>query len=373
MKTIALEELDERNGYLIDMGSTLDLFRPPTDNFLRGAGQWNAILDLWHRENGRLPGSAWETVVALSPPHVQHAIEIMVTADELAIDAVLLEDGYPVLGFDLSEAWVCQKGILVAADLALKTRQLVRNELMEFHSDLVSRFGTHPGLFHEGDRRCHDHGSGLLPMSCFEHSYEHPLRALYYLRLSEVSKVHCFLSEAKRNYIEDLRVSAKVVPDPHDEVRKAVLAELGNPDDLLPPVAEIVLLHALDSGKSPGDALVDVRNSTEAQEYRNRLRDLRRGARVPTVGGRAEVEAYFAELRDLGKIWMKDPYNRVKYDIGKADKVVSAIPPAGALLAQILPDRAKEALGTLFASPDLVHLFISRWFRTERKTEDLVR
>ena len=373
MRTIGLEELDERNGYLIDLGSTVDLFSPHTDNFLQGSYQWNAILDSWHAEGGRLQGAVWETMVSESSPEVQQAIEIMVTADELAIDGILVDDARSTLGFDLGESWVCKRGILVAADVALEKRQQVWKELVEFRSDLVNGFGTYPGLFHMGDKVSHDHGSGLLPMSCFENSQDHPLRALYYLRLSEMAKVHCFLSKTKRDYVEDLMASAKVVADPHDEIRKAVLAELRNPEELLPPITEIVLSHALDSGKSPGDALLDVRNSREAREYRNRLRSLRRGARVPTVGSRAEVEAYFSELRELGRIWARDPYDRVKYDTNRVEKAVSAIPRVGSLLAQILPHRAKQIFGRFVGRQDLVQLFISRWFRRERKTRDMFR
>ena len=383
MKMVALDKLDERNGYLIDLGSSLDLFDRDTDDFLRGKRRWNDILNVWHAGKGRLRGKAWEKVASITGRHVQQAIEIMVTADNLAIDSAVLEGHYMFRQGEkwmstekiLDESWASTQGILVAAEVPSATRQRVRSELAAFQDDLARIERANPELRRGGEFVDH------WPTDWYKYTSESLLRALYYLHLSEVAEVHCFLSDAKRGFLKRvMRISKEtgavpephLVPDPHDEVKKAVLSELRNPDDLLPPITEIVLVHALDSGKSPGDALMDVRNSTEAREYRKELSRLRTGARAPTVGSRAEVEAYFRELRNLGGIWMKDPYERVVYDTVGAGKAVSVIPRVGGLLAHFLPSRAKEILGTFVTPPDSVHLFISRWFRTERQAEELI-
>ena len=362
MNTIPLAQLDTRNGYLIDMSSALDLFGEYTDYFLCGRNQWNVVLDLWRQEKGRLRGQAWEKVAEATPPHVQQAIDILVTADQLAIDGVLLEGDHHFSS--LHSSWASTHGVLVAADVPSKTKHRVQKELEEFRRDICQiQVQPYPYLCDDWAPRTN----------------ENILRALYYSRLSEVAGVHCFLSKAKRDYMEYLlevgkktaTVSVTQIPNPHGEVMKAVLSELRNPDNLLPPIAEIVLVHALDSGKSPGDALLDVRNSAEAREYRQKLKDLRVGARAPTVGGRAEVEAFFRELRELGGIWIRDPYERVVYNTTRVHKALSAIPTVGPLLAHFLPRRAQEIAGRLVTRPNSVHLFISRWFRKEGQATNI--
>ncbi len=385
MQPVALGDLEYRNNYLIDLGSTLDLFGPDTDNLLSGNrdSRWPETLHWWRIRGQRPPDQLSMVFASMIRPHVHQAIEVMVTADQLAVDEALLEGSKSRLGFDLASSWVCKQGILAAAHVPLQTRQSVRHELAKYHSDLVRNFGDgYPSLFHAGDKRSHDHlfANNRLGLSWFANSNEHPLRALYYLRLSEISKVNCFLSKGKRDYIDELlRVAKEIsagrlpsaVPGPHEKVRDAVLSWLKDDDDLLPPIAEIVLVHALKSGKTPGNALLDVRNSAEAREYRNKLRELRWKDRIPTVSGRAEVEKYLHELRELGKIWVKDPHEKVLYDTSKVEKGVSAFPVFGALLAQILPNRAMQILGTSLTPPNMVHLFISRWFRREGKAENL--
>ena len=367
MTDIGLDELTFGNGYLIDLGSTLELFGAETDEFLRGSNRWNQVANVWHRLSDEQRGTAWESIAQITPPHVQQAIEILVTADTLAFDGILREYSIKSRGLTLGDSWACQKGILVGAIIPSDTREQVRSHLIKFRSDLVSRFGDgYSGLFHAGDKRCHDHLFRSSSKSWFAESNEHPLRALYYLHLSEISKVHCFLSKSKRDYIEELlRIGtrARNVPDAHQQIKEAVLSELSNVDELLPPVTELVLAQALEKGQSPGDALVDVRNSKDARAYRMQLSKLRTGARVPTVGSRAEVEKYFAELRKLGADWTKDPYEKIRYDTTKVEKAVSVIPRIGPFLSQILPDRANQILGMRLTKPDLVHLFISRWFR----------
>ena len=376
MSSLKLADLDDSNKYLIDLGSTLDLFGPETDKFLEGRGQWNLILNFWRDAGHDERGVAWEAVAGVATAEIQQALELLVTADTLAFDSALQARSGARLEFDLASSWVCRHEVLVPVDVPDEFRKQVRTELQQFRCHLDGDAPEFQALFHAADKHCHDHGFGMGGAgSWFAESSDHPLRALYYLLLSETAKVHCFLSRAKRQYIEDLsRVGRELknVDDPHRLVTDTVMGCLDKTPDLLPPVAEIVILHALDRQISPGKALLEVRYSDEATEYRRGLAKLRRGARVPTFSGQAEVVTFLDELRALSMVWLKDPHHLITHDTTWVDNMVSAIPNVGPILAQLLPEAAKQMIPTQWlADPAPFHLFISRWFRRDEKTKGL--
>ncbi len=393
MTNTQLAHLRSANNYLIDLGSTLDLFGPDTESFLEGRGRWEEVTQAWHRSEPRT--AVWDTIAELAGPDVQQALETMVTADKIGFDEALASGANDRLGFDLTASWPVRKGILSSVSVPQEVREQAWTEIVEHRNLLRTSFGEIPGLFHAGDKKCHDHGLQQAPPGrWFAESQDHPLRALYYLRLSEVAGVPCYLSRKKRLYIEDLVQRGRVgreLPDPHADVKSAALACLKNQEGVLPPVAETVIVEALDRGCSPGEALLKVRASAEAVAYRRKLRELRRGGRICTVAHQAEVEKYLNELRELSKTWKTDPYEGIEYDRTRAREMVSAIPKVGAmlssililngvtdvevtvavmagaasLLSQILPLKAGRLLGARLTEPDPVHLFVSRWFRRD--------
>jgi len=370
MTDLNLKDLRCANRYLIDLGSTLDLFGPRTDGFLRGGGKWNQVLQVWCEGRGR--DAVWEAIADLADHDVQQALETMVTADMIGFDEALQSGSKDRLGFDLTTSWAVQNHILASVSVPHEVREQAWSEIVKHRGDLTRSFGSERGLFHAGDKRCHDHGFEQRKRSeWFADSEDHPARALYYLRLSEVAQVPCYLSKKKRSYVDDLvRLGrrARGVDDPHREVKGAVLSCLAEQHGLLPPVAEVVIMQALEKQCSPGEALVEVRRSKEAGAYREKLRELRHGARVRTVAGRADVEAYLDELRVLGAIWKHDPYERIRYNTTKVEKAVSVIPMVGSLLSLILPRRVEQFLGTELGLADPVHVFVSRWFRRDTKS-----
>ena len=370
MTDFNLKDLHCANSYLIDLGSTLDLFGPRTDGFLRGEGAWSQVLQLWRE--GRRRAAVWEAIAGLADHDVQQAIETMVTADVIAFDQALESGSKGRLGFDLTSSWPVQHGILASVCVPHEVRERAWSEIVKHRNDLTTAFGSEPGLWHAADKRCHDHGFEHERRSkWFAKSQDHPLRALYYLRLSEVARVPCYLSAKKRSYIEALvrlGTTIRCVSDPHREVREAALSCLAEQHGVLPPVAEIVIRQALEGQCSPGEALVEVRGSKEAVAYREKLRELRLGATVCTVAGRADVETYLDQLRALSAIWKRDPYERIRYDTTKVEKAVSVIPMVGPLLSLVLPRKAEQALGVRLIPPDPVHLFVSRWFRRDTKS-----
>ena len=299
---------------------------------------------------------------------IQQAIELMVTADVIAFDSVLEGASSRRLGFRLSESWAYQNGLLAPVRVPGSVRERAWEEINQFHNPLVSKFGDrYPGLFHAADKRCHDHGRLVEHASggWFANSSEHPLRALYYLLLAESSQVHCYLSVAKRGYLDELgRIGRKVENsmDPHAEVKDAVLAFLDRHDDVLPPIAEVVLVHALENGLSPGDALLAVRQWPEAVGYRKKLGELRRSAHVPTVASQAEVKNYLDGVRGLGKVWKRDPYEVAGRRWTFVSAAVSGVPYVGPLVAQVVPEVAERIPAGWPGSPDQAKLFVSRWF-----------
>jgi len=370
MSNLRLAELDESNSYLIDLGSTLDLFGESTDDFLNGRHEWNEVLSVWarhgHGRHGHAHGMAWERIAQLASADVQQAIELLVTADHLAFDEALLPGSRDRLGFDLSKSWPFENGILVPVTIPDDVRHTAWADINVHANDLRQVFNVPVDLFHAADKNCHDHGSANSGGTWFANSDDHPLRALYYLRLSELAKVHCFMSPKKRRYFQYLLESGRSkanVPDPHRDVVNAVLTGLQTDDDLVPPITVLVILEALKHEVSPGKALLRLRAGREATAYRARLSDLRRGARIPILGTTAEVQTILNELRELGAIWTRDPLEHTVYNTLRVVNAVSAIPQVGPLLAQVLPPSATRFAGTLARPPDQVHLFISRWFR----------
>ena len=366
---LELEDLQKDNSYLIDLGSTLDLFGPATDDFLCGKSKWNEILSSWRwRDKPSRREAAWQTVAMEATREIQQAIELMVTADAIAFDAVLEGESSRRLRFQLSESWAYEKKLLAPVKVPGSVREAASEGIDQFGKDLVSRFGDgYPGLFHAWDKRCHDHGRLVEHgrAAWFANSSDHPLRALYYLLLAEFSHVHCFLSVTKRGYLDHLAGIGREIGeimDPHTEVKDAVLSRLNTQKDLLPPVAEIVLVHALEEQLAPGDALLAVRQGSEAVAYRQKLRELRHCAQIPTVACQAEVQGYLDELSELAKVWTHDPYKAVGEVSTPVTATVAGIPYVGPLMAQLVPKLAARIPEHWPGSPDQAKLFISRWF-----------
>ena len=370
---IAIDALRAKHSYLIDLGSTLELFGEATDQFLKGAGrQWNQAIACWNgKTNFGSPeiqrSTAWTCVAQAATREIQRAVEIMVTADQIAFDGILTVDPKK-LGFNLSQSWAFQKGILRPVEIAKEQRQERLKELIQISSDL-SKLNDLP-LWHQGDKTCHDYGFDLTSgISWFADSGDHPLRAIYYMHLSELAGVPVFMSEAKLRYLDKLldlgiQRNHKIV-DAHKKVKKHIVRESIPSDDILPPIFETVVVYALKKEISPGQALWEVRKSEEAKSYRQKLVDLRKQLTSLNLSHQEIANRYLDGLKSLAAGWSTNrEMTGTNYMVVK--ELLRLIPKVGGLLARILPSQIDK----LFHKPDPVHLFVSRWFKVDEEKLD---
>ena len=367
--TIAIDELRAKHSYFIDLGSTLELFGEATDRFLNGWNDnWSQARSLWHGKTNLGPPEiqrymAWTCVAQAATREIQRAIEIMVTADQIAFDGILTIDPKK-LGFDLSQSWAFQKGILMPAEIAEEQRQESLKKLIQVRSDL-SKLNELP-LWHQGDKTCHDYGFDLTSgISWFANSVDHPLRAIYYMHLSELAGIPVFMSEAKLRYLEELLKLGIQRNSRIDDAHKKVKDEIIRQPIKLPPIFETVVVYALENDIPLAHALLEVRKSEEAKSYRKKLIELREQLNIQNAPYQDLVDRYLKELKCFAADWPN-----VGQTDGKAyivvEELLRKIPYAGGFLARILPSQINK----LFSKPDPVHLFVSRWFRVDEEKLD---
>lgn len=416
VQRLSIEDLLEGNSYIVDLGSLPDLFGEQTVDRLSGKRDvnWADAIRLWHNEDHRVQhmsrdavrSLAWKCAASVLDRPVQRTIESLVVADRLAIDDALLVTDQR-LGFDLEASFVASDGILVQIEVPTATRKVIwerlsdygTSEMHEIYGNALSPRGIQ-NPFHQGDKTISDflhRLGGRYDASWFADSHEHPLRALYYLLLSEEFRLPVCLSWYKMNYIDQLltRNAQEVQFELAKPENQRELAALPNPSgldmnvrikgiiqpqisiagsSLLPPIVELVTAHALENRLSLGAAALKVRGTEEAMAYRHKLRELRQQFLSPTLPRQSDAARYLQELRTAASIWSKDPYEGIEYitQQAHAEAIVSAIPQVGSLLSTLLPSRLVKALGKRLDAPDPVHLFVSRWFRLdEEKTADL--
>ena len=183
---VDLEDLKDGNGYLIDIGSTIDLFGVDTEQFLIGAGQpWQFANWDWNRKDKSVSPEkarigAWENVCVAANTNVRKAIELLVVSDNLGFDETLSKTSR-LNGLDLSVSFPGHEGILQPVEIPNKTRMQTADYLKGFSADFVSNYYEVPGLWHPADKDAHDFLEAIDPSTCLAKSFEHPLRAVFYL------------------------------------------------------------------------------------------------------------------------------------------------------------------------------------------------
>jgi hypothetical protein len=395
MDTIEFECLREQNAYFIDLGSTLEMFSSETLRILADTDsvpQWRHARAAWHNDHV-LPGRslrqrravAWASAAQVLTPTIQKTIEALVVADRIVLDGLLCLDPAR-LGCDLEASLPARRGILARVSIAESTRREIWQVLNEYRGrELEERYGnpsSPAGVqnpFHAADKRAHDYMAQLgHPYSAnwFANSPDHPIRAMYYLLLSEKGGVPSLLSPKKLEYIEHLQqrgIQESTGLDTHESICRAIRPEApAAPRHMLPPIAELVTVTALERKMNLGAATMLVRDSSEAGSYRRKLAELRAsfmGATWPLV---SEASEYLQKLKEAAAVWQTDPYEGIDYisQVSEIQTLAKLVPHVGSLLGSLLPKRLIKVLGTRLDRSDPVHVFVSRWFRMD---EDKLR
>ena len=310
----------------------------------------------------------------LRPLYVkQYSRQLDILARIVAYDAVVI---------DSANANRCQhtnpflEGVLFATTPSLEIYEQVGanvNIALKTLSNQEEYAAWKLDWFDGADKQYHDDLFRIYPQIAEANSDQSPARALFYLELARMSGKSVFLSPGKKAMFDKLAivlgsaadalsVTERVADAPF---QKAVREHLPTSQSFsMPPLADYILSNAFAQQTSIFHSAQQIRETTEAQEFRKWLMLLEQSMLMEDRGSTVETMRMLKKVEFAASAWSKelDASVGIRYELRTAD--IAEVPKVGWLYKAFGVDGKYKYRDPIVNAPMNYLAFISHWYES---------